>query len=432
MLNKTYNAIIAYIKDIIKDTIFENNVFSVGGCERDFIIGGKIKDVDLVIKSIPNGGVKFSMFLYENNYLCYEPVIYEHFGTAAFRLKQYPHIELEAVQTRKECYRDMESRNPETAFGTIMDDCHRRDFTVNAIYRNISTGEVLDLNGNSFKDIENGIIRTCGDPNVIFSEDPLRILRAIRFKYRLDYQYDTETLNGMFKYTDRLSIISQERITNEFSKILCGNNAVEAIDEMRNLDMLKYVFPIDENVIKNNILLLKNRMYLKTSKPNLIVRLAILFRGLEEWDIKGLVRAMKYPNDVADDIIFLHKFTMDYRSYNDGNQHFYLPNIRKAMYYSKTSDKFKLLTDYLEAIGRDGQAIYMTSIFEIGDIMYGYKLGVNGDDIMNAFGIKPGPQVKYLLGSLIESAFVFPEIYKKKDCCLMKIEGILNNAIECY
>ena len=334
MLNKTYNAIIAYIKDIIKDTIFENNVFSVGGCERDFIIGGKIKDVDLVIKSIPNGGVKFSMFLYENNYLCYEPVIYEHFGTAAFRLKQYPHIELEAVQTRKECYRDMESRNPETAFGTIMDDCHRRDFTVNAIYRNISTGEVLDLNGNSFKDIENGIIRTCGDPNVIFSEDPLRILRAIRFKYRLDYQYDTETLNGMFKYTDRLSIISQERITNEFSKILCGNNAVEAIDEMRNLDMLKYVFPIDENVIKNNILLLKNRMYLKTSKPNLIVRLAILFRGLEEWDIKGLVRAMKYPNDVADDIIFLHKFTMDYRSYNDGNQHFYLPNIRKAMYYS--------------------------------------------------------------------------------------------------
>ena len=201
---------------------------------------------------------------------------------------------------------------------------------------------------------------------------------------------------------------------------------------MQNLDILKYIFPIDESVIKNNILSMKNRMYLKASKPNLIVRLAILFRDLAEWDIKGLVRAMKYPNDVADDIIFLHKFTMDYRSYNDGNQHFYLPNIRKAMYYSKTLDKFKLLTDYLEAIGRDGQAIYMTSIFEIGDIMYGYKLGVNGDDIMNAFGIKPGPQVKDLLGSLIESAFVFPEIYKKKDCCLMKIEGILNNAIECY
>lgn len=427
---KTYETVISILRLLIKDTKFDGHVYSVGGCERDRILGNEIKDIDIVV-DLPRGGIELAEYLYNIKQLVHAPVIYENFGTCMFKLIDCPTIELEAVHTRKETYRG-NSRKPETAYGTIEEDCTRRDFTINAVYRNISTGETLDLNGNSRQDLQNKLIRTCGDPNVIFSEDPLRILRAIRFKYRLDYQYDTETFNGMFKYTDRLSIISQERITDEFSKILCGNNAGDAIHVMQNLDMLKYIFPIDESVIKNNILSMKNRMYLKASKPNLIVRLAILFRDLAEWDVKGLVRAMKYPNDVADDIIFLHKFTTDYRSYNDGNQHFYLPNIRKAMYYSKTLDKFKLLTDYLEAIGRDGQAIYMTSIFEIGDIMYGYKLGVNGDDIMNAFGIKPGPQVKDLLGSLIESAFVFPEIYKKKDCCLMKIEGILNNAIECY
>ena len=424
---KTYETITSILKNLIKDTKFEGHVYSVGGCERDRILDNKIKDIDLVV-DLPRGGIELAEYLNSIGQLIHTPVIYENFGTCMFKLIDCPTIELEAVHTRKETYRG-NSRKPETAYGTIEEDCTRRDFTINAVYRNISTGETLDLNGNSYQDLRNKLIRTCGDPNIIFSEDPLRILRAIRFKYRLDYQYDVDTLKCMFNYTDRLSIISQERITDEFSKILCGNNAVEAIDEMRNLDMLKYVFPIDDSVIKNNILTMRNRMYLKASKPNLIIRLAILFKDLSEWDIKGLVRAMKYPNEVADEIIFLHKFTIDYRSYNNGEQHFYLPNIRKAMYFSKTSDKFKLLTDYLEAIGKDGQAIYMASIFEIGDKMYGYKLGVNGDDIMETFDIKPGPKIKDLLEGLLESAFVFPETYKKKDCCLMKIKGIIYNKL---
>jgi hypothetical protein len=115
---------------------------------------------------------------------------------------------------------------------------------------------------------------------------------------------------------------------------------------------------------------------------------------------------------------------------NTKTKKFYLPAIRKAMYFSKTSEKFKMLCDYLESIVKEGQAIYMTSVFDIGDIMYGYKLGVNGDDIMEAFDLKPGPIVKKVLDKVLEQAFVSPKIYMKKENCLMLAEGILYDKIK--
>ena len=429
MTLELYEHIIGVLKILIKNTKFEGHVYSVGGCERDRILGNEIKDIDLVVDT-NRGGIELAEYLYEKHYLKHEPVIYENFGTVMFKLADFPDIELEAVHTRKETYRG-DSRKPETAFGTIEEDCQRRDFTINAIYRNISTGKTHDFNGNSRRDLLNKVIRTCGNPNVIFEEDPLRILRAIRFKYRLDYQYDSETLKGMINYVDRLSIISQERITDEFSKILCGNFPSDALGELNQLGILSFVFPnVSKGDISTVIMTLKKLMYLKKSKSNLIVRLAILLKDFSSEKIKEIIRVMKYPNDVADDIIFLHKFTVDYRSYNDGNQNYYLPNIRKSMYFSKTSEKFKLLCDYLEAIGKDGNAIYTTSIFDIGDIMYGYKLGVNGNDIMETLDIKPGPMIKDLLNSLLESAFVFPEMFKEKDSCLMRVKGFLYDKLE--
>ena len=428
MTLELYEHIISVLKILIKNTKFEGHVYSVGGCERDRILGNEIKDIDLVVDT-NKGGIELAEYLYEKHYLKHEPVIYENFGTVMFKLADFPDIELEAVHTRKETYRG-DSRKPETAFGTIEEDCTRRDFTINAIYRNISTGETLDLNGNSRKDLIEKTIRTCGDPNIIFSEDSLRILRAIRFKHRLGYYFDLETYRGMVNYVHRLSIISQERITEEFSKILCGNDPCDAMHEMERLGMLQYIFPnISKNDLKQ-IMGFKHLTYLRYSKSDLVIRLAILFKDFTEDFIRELIKNMKYPNKIADDIIFLHKFTVDYRSYNDGNQNYYLPNIRKAMYFSKTPEKFRMLCDYLESIVKEGLAIYMTSVFDIGDIMYGYKLGVNGDDIMKEFDIKPGPMIKDLLNSLLESAFIFPEMFKEKDSCLMRVKGFLYDKLE--
>lgn len=409
---ETYDMVISILKMLIKGTKFEGHVYAVGGCERDRILGNEIKDIDIVV-DLPRGGIELAEYLNSKGHLAYEPVVYENFGTVMFNLFDIPTVEIEAVHTRKETYRG-DSRKPETSYGTIYEDCTRRDFTINAVYRNISNGVTLDFNGNSRKDLADKVIKTCGDPNIIFSEDPLRTLRAIRFKYRLDFNFDYKTYNCMKTYAERLSIISQERITDEFSKIICGNDAGNAFNDLKNIGALKYIFPnIGNNLDK--ITNAKNIICLKKSKNNLIVRLSILFRLLDENTIRKLVFDMKYPNKVADDILFIHKFDVDYRI---DYRTFDLNKIRKAMYYSKTADRFSMLTDYLEAVSKDGAEIYMISIFDIGDIMYGYKLGVNGYDIMEAFDIKPGPKVKNFLNFLIKNAFTDPSKYLDKNYCL--------------
>lgn len=416
---ETYDMVISILKMLIKGTKFEGHVYSVGGCERDRILGNEIKDIDIVV-DLPRGGIELAEYLNSKGYLLYEPVVYENFGTVMFNLFDIPTVEIEAVHTRKETYRG-DSRKPETSYGTIYEDCTRRDFTINAVYRNISTGETLDLNGNSRQDLTNKAIKTCGDPNIIFSEDPLRTLRAIRFKYRLDFNFDFETYNGMKAYVERLSIISQERITDEFSKIICGNDVVNAFLDLKNIGALKYIFPNIGNDI-DKITNTKNLIYLKKSKNNLIVRLAILFRLLDEDSIRKLIFDMKYPNRVADDILFIHKFDVDYKI---DYKTFDLSKIRKAMYYSKTADRFSMLTDYLEAVSKDGSEIYMTSIFDIGDIMYGYKLGVNGNDIMEKFSISPGPFIKKALNTLLKEAFHSPEEFLDKNHCFEVVQSIM-------
>ena len=240
-----YEQIVSILKSIIKDTKFENHTYTVGGCERDRILGNEIKDIDIVV-DLPRGGIELAEYLYENEDLVHAPVIYENFGTVMFRLIDFPDIELEAVHTRKETYRG-DSRNPETAFGTIEEDCQRRDFSVNAFYRNISTGKTYDFNGNSKKDLLNKEIRACGDPDVIFGEDPLRILRAFRFADRLGFRLDGLTFLGMNKHCDRLSIISQERITDEFNKILLGNDPTYMFGGMLGPTLKKYIFSVLDN-----------------------------------------------------------------------------------------------------------------------------------------------------------------------------------------
>ena len=409
MLNKDYNAIIAYIKNIIKDTIFENNVFSVGGCERDFIIGGEIKDIDLVVKSIPNGGVKFSMFLYENNYLCYEPVIYEHFGTAAFRLKQYPHIELEAVQTRKECYRDMESRNPETAFGTIMEDCQRRDFTINAIYRNISTGEVLDLNGKSFYDINQELIRTCGDPDIIFSEDPLRILRAIRFKSRLNFTIEKSTFDGMRKHLHRLSIISRERITDEFTKMLQTRNAYSAVKLLSNIEALKYVIPCDltEEELSERIWASGVIDSLDLVPKNIEIQLSRIFLKFTDKETEDILKKMRVSNDIIKEVIW-YKNHSDYRAIRT------MKGLRKFMYECEKLPRFIHSLSIFSFYGVDKAETYSFALHNVGNKMFGYKLPINGNDVMEVLNIKGGPIIKTILDELLDYAFYDPDITKEE------------------
>ena len=406
---KNYIEIIEHLKNIILGTKFENHVFSVGGCERDLILDSPIKDIDIVI-DLPNGGIEFANWLKDNGYTVGSVVVYEHFGTAMFRLKDYPDEEIEAVQTRKECYRDMESRNPETAFGTIMEDCQRRDFTINAIYRNISTGDILDLNGKSFDDITDGWIRACGDPNIIFSEDPLRILRAVRFKYRLGDHFliEKETYDGILTHKDRLSIISQERITDEFSKIITGKNADQAFNFLLNLKILHYIFPcdLDEMTLKSYMMWIPNNS-MDAVPSNLEIRLSRIFKAFSDSKTEEIMRNMRYSNDVIKNVIWFKNHS-DAKSVSD------IKGLRKFMYECKTLPRFiNALSVFRADEGEEfHRLVFGTALKKVGNKMFGYKLPVNGNDIMKTLDIEGGPIIKKILDELLDLAFSDPTLTK--------------------
>ena len=154
MTREEFKKITEYIGSIIKGTSFENHIFAVGGSVRDFYMGNDIKDIDLVI-DLPNGGVDFANWCKEQGYTK-TVVIYETYGTAAMKILNQ---DIECVMTRGEKYLDDGTRNPTVEFADLKEDAFRRDLTINALYYNVSTGEILDPTGCGIKDIDNKICR---------------------------------------------------------------------------------------------------------------------------------------------------------------------------------------------------------------------------------------------------------------------------------
>ncbi len=186
-------------------------VYLVGGYIRDTILRRKSKDIDAVMES---DALAFARD-FAREYRLPPPVFYGRFGTAMIEIDG---IKLEFATARKESYPE-DSRKPQVEKATILEDCRRRDFTINAIARNLLTGEIIDF-FNGRKDIKRRIIRTPVEADRTFYDDPLRILRGIRFAARFRFEIEKETLEGMRKNVPRLSIVSQERIADEIMKTL--------------------------------------------------------------------------------------------------------------------------------------------------------------------------------------------------------------------
>ena len=432
---KTYEKILSVLKDIIRGTKYENHVYTVGGCERDRLLDRTIKDVDLVV-DLPNGGIDFAKYLWENGYTTGSIVVYEHYGTAMFRLKEVPEEEIEAVQTRKECYRDMETRNPETAFGTIQEDCMRRDFTINAIYRNVSTLEVLDLTGRSNNDLADRTLHTCGDPDVIFNEDPLRILRAVRFKCH-GFDIANDVMDGMYRNRKRLNIISRERITDEFNKMIMSNYPSGAYTTLQSMDILRYVIPMEVFIgrfqgpryfVERFIIFLADDARSFDNMPKVLeVRLAYLFRNFELQAVEEALKIMKYPNSMIKKVLWLIEHNILENVTNEAC-------LRKTMYESKgDTELFYNLLDLIEKkdmrLRQDDGVFWKKKFFE--EIrrktkftefacMFNYKLPIDGNDIMKARNIEGGPDVKKILDKLMERVFYDPTVVTK-DYCLSLI-----------
>lgn len=212
-------------------------VYAVGGVVRDKLLGRDCKDIDFVIVG---DGPSFAKAV-AKKLQTKQPTIYKKFGTA---LVVYQDYNLEFVGARKESYRS-NSRKPTVTPADLSADLARRDFTINALAIGLNKnnfGEIID-HFNGQLDIRKKIIRTPLDPVVTFEDDPLRILRAIRFATQLNFTIEPETKTGIEKTFKRLDIISPERITEEFLKILLAPKPSIGFFLMEETGVLNVVFP---------------------------------------------------------------------------------------------------------------------------------------------------------------------------------------------
>lgn len=203
---------------VISQSAKELNLDSyvIGGFVRDFILQrGTAKDIDVVAVG---DGIKLAKQVAKNLPNKPKVQVFKTYGTAMLR---YDDIEIEFVGARKESY-DENSRNPAVENGTLQDDQNRRDFTINALALNLNEeefGNLLDPFG-GIEDLKNKIIRTPLDPDITYSDDPLRMMRAIRFATQLGFRIEDESLNAITRNSKRIEIITKERIIVELNKIL--------------------------------------------------------------------------------------------------------------------------------------------------------------------------------------------------------------------
>lgn len=201
---------------VVSEIVTEENLeaYVIGGFVRDLILGRPSKDIDIVV--IGNG---LDLAEKAGKNLRVKKVSYfKNFGTAQFLYKD---LDVEFVGARKESYR-RDSRKPIVEDGTLQDDQNRRDFTINALALSLHAdnfGELIDPFG-GLKDLEEGIIQTPLEPSKTYSDDPLRMMRAVRFAAQLDFKIERESLEAISENADRLEIISRERIMDELNKII--------------------------------------------------------------------------------------------------------------------------------------------------------------------------------------------------------------------
>ena len=213
-------------------------VYLIGGYVRDKVLGRRSKDIDIVCV-----GDGIALAEHVNNLLNNEHpvVIFKRFGTASIRFKE---VELEFVGARKESY-SIDSRKPSVLAGTLYDDQLRRDFTINAMAISLNEdtyGELLDP-FDGMEHLEEKLIKTPLDPGSTFSDDPLRMMRAIRFANQLNFTIDPNTFQSMTNNCERLKIVSIERIMTEFQKIMECDKPSIGINLLFEAGLLDYFIP---------------------------------------------------------------------------------------------------------------------------------------------------------------------------------------------
>jgi uncharacterized domain HDIG len=236
MCNYLVDPIFRLISKIVNEQGLE--AYVIGGFVRDQLLQRESKDIDIVVVG---SGIELAEKVAQELGPYAKVNVFKNFGTAMVKHKD---IELEFVGARKESYRS-DSRKPIVENGSLEDDQKRRDFTINALARSLmqdNFGELVDP-FNGIQDLENKTIKTPLDPDTTFSDDPLRMIRAIRFASQLNFTIDPITLESIARNKGRISIVSKERINDELNKIIMSRVPSVGFKLFDETGLLELIFP---------------------------------------------------------------------------------------------------------------------------------------------------------------------------------------------
>ncbi|TNJ27898.1 Poly(A) polymerase [Giardia muris] len=243
----------ARLFQLVKDVVIRYTPSTIlrvaGGWIRDKLLGKTSHDIDIAIDNLTGEqfGLHVLALLRERGEEIHTLSVIQANPTKSKHLESVHlviyDIEVDFVNLRKEVY-EADSRIPQMEFGTPLDDALRRDFTINSLFYNITTGEIEDFTGHGLEDLTNGIIRTPLPATDTFFDDPLRILRCVRFAKRLGYTIDKDIYEATKSsaVTSRLSIVSRQRYAKELQEILGGDNVLDGLRLLNELNVFNEVF----------------------------------------------------------------------------------------------------------------------------------------------------------------------------------------------
>lgn len=422
-------------------------MYAVGGFVRDLLLGREPKDLDVLVLVQSIKELEEAIYKLVMEYNLKPPILVgKAFGVYKVIIDNE---EIDFVPPRKEYYFE-ESRKPIVSIGNLEDDYLRRDFTINAIYLRLNDMKLVDPGGGA-EDIQDKVIRVTNakNPDMVFSDDPLRILRAIRFACVLGFDIDPETKEAMKRNVARLKIVSTERIAEEFKKILLSPMPSKGIELLREIGALDLILPeLSKTIgVEQDKNYHTTDVYTHTLKtldlvpPDLVLRLSALFHDLGKPEtqsvINGIIhffdhenvsaelaeailKRLRFPNEIIGKVVTHikhhmrpHQYTSEWtdsavrRLIRDLGE--YVESVIELAKYDHMSDAPR------PSLERYDELLNRIRTLQNAEKTKSYQSILNGYEIMDIVGYhKPGPWIHLIKDYLSDKLTENPDMTKEE------------------